>query len=82
MHENNKIGLFIVIMFICLESFKVGQDLALDNKINEYENHVIQAADVNTITRRAGQYSVDHPDEFPMWKLIRREIMIERLKEK
>lgn len=68
---------FIVFMFICLQGYKIEQGILLDSKVKEYETHVKQAKDIDTITRRAGQYSVDHPDEFPMWKLIRREIMIE-----
>jgi len=78
MNENNKMGIFIVFMFVCLQCYQVQQELSLDSKVREYEAHV-KDANMWTILTRGADYSDKHPNEFPIWKLIRREIQMERM---
>ena len=63
MNENNKMVIFIVFMFVCLQCYQVQQELSLDSKVKEYEEHV-RTANMWTILTRGGDYSSKHPEEW------------------
>lgn len=75
--RNTKILYIVIFMFICLQCYKEQQSISLSSQIDEYEQQVKTATEWNILTREADK-STKIKNEFPLWILIRREVIIEK----